>query len=97
MHDRNNWNPQLGQRRLAMGGNGDGSGRFGCGIALPPTIVSQSPTPVRRASAGDALTGRFIGAFVCLLSDSASDYRSALMFNFLSAFVCLLTQAAYHF
>jgi len=32
MRDRNNCNPQLGQRRLAIGGNGDGSGRFSCGM-----------------------------------------------------------------
>jgi hypothetical protein len=32
MRDRNNCNPQLEQRRLPIGGNGDGSGRFGCGM-----------------------------------------------------------------
>jgi len=35
MYDRTNCNPQLGQRRLAIGGNGDGSTRFGCGMAHP--------------------------------------------------------------
>jgi hypothetical protein len=34
MYDKNNCNPQFGQRRLAILGNGDGS-EFGCGMAHP--------------------------------------------------------------
>jgi len=47
MRDINNCDPQLGQRRLAIGGNGGGSKLFGCGTdALPDArVVSQSPTP----------------------------------------------------
>ena len=35
MRERNNCNPQLGQRRRAIGGNGNGSGRLGCGMVHP--------------------------------------------------------------
>jgi len=59
MRDRNNCNPQLGQRRLAIGGNGDGSNLFGCGMTHSLLIqagaqsVSQSPTPIGSALVGD--------------------------------------------
>ena len=36
MRDKNKCDPQLGQRRPPIGGNGDGSGRFGCGIGALP-------------------------------------------------------------
>jgi len=38
MCDRNICNPHFGQRRLAIGGNGDGSKRFGCGTVAPRTF-----------------------------------------------------------
>jgi hypothetical protein len=44
MRDRNSCNPQLGQRRLAIGGNGDGSGRFGCGMDALHTFTGESAT-----------------------------------------------------
>jgi len=62
MYDKNNCNPQLGQRRLAIRGNGDGSGRFGWGMAHPlfgtggsAICLSVTGTPVGRASVGDDL------------------------------------------
>jgi len=59
MRARNSCNPQLGQRRLAIGGNGEGSGRFGSGMVHPHLLqaggllVASAPTPVGRGSVGD--------------------------------------------
>jgi len=48
MRDRNKCNPQLGQRRLAIGGNGDRSRRFGSGMVRPFPDTSGSTTSGRR-------------------------------------------------
>ncbi len=59
MYDKNNGSPRLGQRRRAIDGNGDGSGRFGCGMVHPQLLqagaqlVSRPPAPADKASADD--------------------------------------------
>src|SRR5262249_4388522 len=64
MRDRNKCNPQLGQRRLAIGGNGDRSRRFGSGMVRPFPDTGGSTTSLsvadawRRVAVGDVYTGR---------------------------------------
>src|SRR5215471_6423318 len=51
--------PHFGQRRFPNGGGFAGLNQFGCGMARSfrytggSALISQSPTPVGRASAGD--------------------------------------------
>jgi len=79
MYDKNNCNPQFGQRRLAILGNGDGSKRFGCGMAHPLFVtggsaigLSVTGTPVGRAWSG-MIYSRFNWKRVCAVSDSIGD------------------------
>ena len=59
MRERNNGNPQLGQRRLAIGGNGDGSKRYGCGMDTPLIYRRERNWSLshRRLRAGRAVVG----------------------------------------
>jgi hypothetical protein len=80
MRDRNNCNPQLGQRRLAIGGNWDGSKRFGCGITH--SLTDTGGSAIGLVLGGDLSIGKKSGSLESLCqARSAADRKRRRVFS----------------